>query len=312
MLKIDLLPAHYAIARRNRKVIFTSIPLLVGVAALWLLVLLNINHTIGKQKAALEEATAAANIVLDIQSKTSAKQAELQPIKDKVDFVQAADKSGGQYWDRFHEINKYIYDKAVVSNFSITPPSSVSFAVQLQTTEDAGRFILNLIRCPYITGISISGTPTQGGAIEGAKGTTATGAGGAGAPGMPGMPGMPGGPAETGMPGMAPGMPGMPPGMGGQPGAAAVAGKAQGPIIFTISATLVQPISIPAPPNAAAASAQGMPAGAGPAGPAMPGAGPMGGAPPAEPGASSAEPPSADAGGGKAGRGANAGGGDEA
>ena len=36
MLKLDLLPAHYAVARRNRRLIALSVPVLVVVAALLL------------------------------------------------------------------------------------------------------------------------------------------------------------------------------------------------------------------------------------------------------------------------------------
>ncbi len=294
MLKLDLLPAHYTIARRNRKVIFMSIPLIVGVAFLWLLVTMQLSHTIARTQAELEETKAEADKVRKLQEETEKKKAELQPIQDKVDFIMAADKSGRPYWERFHEINKFIYERAIMTRFAITPPSSVSFEVELETTEDAGRFILNLIQCPAITGISISGQPAQGGVIEGVSGaaSAAAGPGGPGAPGMPG-PGAPGMPPEAmgGMPG--PGGPGMP-GPGGPPAGGAPAGRgAQGPIRLTVTATLTQPITVPQPPGAAPAGGAMM---GGPGGPGAPMGEPgmMGGGPGGPPGAG---PPPGEAGG---------------
>ena len=304
MLKLDLLPAHYTVARRNKKVIILAVPMLVGVGLAWLLVMVSMNTTITKTQAEYDDTKTQADAVRKLQGETTAKKAELQPIQDKVDFILAADKSGGQFWERFHQINRYIYDRALVTSFSITPPDSVSFSVTLDTTEDAGRFILNLIRCPYITGISISGSPSQGGQIQGATGAAAAAMPGAAPGGMPG--GMPGGP-----PGGPPGAAGGPP--GGAP-AAAVSGP--GPITFAVTAKLVQTISIPAPPAAGGGAAAGGPPGAPggppggpggpPGGPGGPGAGPGGpggGAPSETP-----PPPSGPKGGGKA---KGGGGGDE-
>lgn len=281
MLKLDLLPAHYAVARRNRKTIFLSIPLLVGVMLLWLLVMVKMDSTIAATKQELEETTAAANAVRDLQSATEARKAELKPIQDKVDFVMAADKCGQQYWDRFYEINKYIFDRALVTRFSLTPPSAVAFDVEVETTEDAGRFILNLIRCPTITSISISGQPVSGGNIAGVSGTTAVPTAGGAAPGGPGMPGGEMGPGMPGGPPGAPGgMPGGPP--GGAPGGAPSVGGAAGPIRFSVTAQLVQPLTVPTPPAAGGAAAAGPAGPGGPGGP--PGAGPPGAGPGGPPG----------------------------
>lgn len=276
MLKLDLLPAHYAIARRNRKVLFMSIPLLVIVVLGWLGYLAHINSTINATQQKLDETKTQADAVRKLQADTKARQAELDPIQGKITFVQQADLSGSQFWDRFHQLNNYIYDRAVVSSFSITPPSSVSFTAEVETTEDAARFILNMVRCPYITSFSFSAPTTmEGGAIEGAEGMAAAGAGAGAAPGAePGA--SPAGP-EAGPP--PPGGPGAGPGAAG---AAPAGGQAAGgPIRFTVTCTLKQPIAIPTPP---AAGGGGGPGAGGPAGgPGGPG-GPPGGAPSGPPG----------------------------
>lgn len=281
MLKLDLLPAHYAIARLNRKVIIMAIPVLVGVALLWLLLLLNMNGTINRTKSGLESTKVQADKVRDTQGKTAKREGELKPIADRINFVQAADQSGGQFWDRFHEVNKYIHERALISSLSISG-STVTFTAGLENTEDAARFILNMVRCPYITSFSISGLTVAGGAVMSSAGVSPTGgAAPAGAPGMPGAeagapPGM--GPGGPGMPppGMGPGGPGGP-GMGpGAPGGAAPGGAAAaGPITFNVTCTLKQAIVVPTPPAAGGGAAAAGPGGAGPGGP--PGAPGMGG-----------------------------------
>lgn len=290
MLKLDLLPAHYTVARRNRKVIFLSIPLLVGVVLAWLLVMVQMNSTIARTQKELDETTVLAEAVRKIKGETEKQKAELKPIQDKVDFVLAADKSGSQYWERFFEINKFIYGRAVVTRFSITPPDTVAFDVEVETTEDAGRFILNLIQSPDITGISISGQPVAGGTIGGAAGAAPAAApGGEMPPGGPGA-GPPGAPGEA-MPGGAPG------------GAAPAAAGGEGPITFSVKARLVKPIVIPSPPGGGDAAAGGPGGGPPDGGPGAPPGGPPGegtGGPPPEPPA-----------GGEEGGGGGGGGGDE-
>lgn len=302
MLKLDLLPAHYTVARRNRKVIFLSIPLLVGTALLWLLVMVQMNSTITKTQAQLDETKAAADKVRALQSATESRKAELKPIQDKVDFVLAADKCGQQYWDAFYEVNKYIFNRALVTRFSLTPPDAVAFDVEVESTEDAGRFILNLIRCPAITAISISGQPVGGGTIAGISGASPAAAAGAGAPGGEMGPGMPGAPPGGG-PGAAPG------------GAPAPAAGAAGPIRFSVTAKLVKPLSVPQPPSGAAAAPAG--GAGGPGGPGGP-PGAAGGPPPGGGGQPGAGPPGGedkggdeDGGGGGKGGDAGGGGGDE-
>lgn len=298
MLKIDLLPAHYVIARRNRKTLVLCIPVLVGVVAVWLLLLFNVKATIARTEKELEETTAIANKVRDLQQEATTKKGELAPIEAKVNFVKDADASGEPFWDRFHKINKYIYDRVLMTNFSITPPTSVSFTVEIQNTEDAGRFLINLMRCPYITGIQIGGNVGGGGEIRGTSGAAAAPAAG-GEMGMPGggpPPGMDMGPGGPGGPGM-PGMPG-----GGGPAPAA---SAQGVITFSVTCTLKEPINLPSPPSGAPAgggmSPDALPGEMGPGGPGGPG-GPPGG----PPGGGGGPPPGPPADGGGGG-----GGGDE-
>ncbi len=309
MLKIDLLPKHFAIARTNKRILAIGIILLLVVGAGFWVKHRAIGGEIVNVQAAIAALKPDVEEVGKLEKEISEKQGRLDPIKSKIDFVEKADKTGEEYFDRFHSINKYIWAEPQMprmSSFSITGGSSVQFTVRVQGTAGVGRFLLNLLRCPDLTGISYSGVP--GGrsiAASGAGAVTTGGAPGMPGPGRLGPPGMPGGVARPG--GMGPvGMPGAMPGPPGLPGAVATPqaagvepGSPNEPITLQISATLTKPITTPIPPGGGmAAGGMGMggpmmgpgmmgPGGM-PMGPGMmgPGGMPMGpGGPPAAPGA---------------------------
>ncbi|MBD3293426.1 MAG: hypothetical protein GF393_10915, partial [Armatimonadia bacterium] len=209
-----------------------------------------------------------ANKVRDLESETSAKQGQLDPIQAKIDFIEDANTSGEQYWDRFHAINEYIPEFAQMTRFSITAPGSVNFTVIVGDTTEAARFVLNIVHCPALSNVSVSGLPA-GMSIEGAGG--ATGGGGFQPMGGPEM-GM-----DMGMePGMEPGMEAMGP-MGGMGGGAAPQASASGDITLDVSAALTESVGEPVPSGGAAAGGGGAPGMAGMGGPGM-------GAPGMEPG----------------------------
>ncbi len=318
MLKIDLLPKHFAIARTNKRILTIGIVLLVLVGGGFWLKHKAIRAEIAKVQEAIAEVKPTADEVDELQAQISEKQGWLDPIKSKLDFVEKADKTGDKYFDCFHSINKYIWQGAQMSSFSITDGSSVQFTVQVRGDAGVGRFLLNLLRCPDLTNITYSGVP-------GGQSIETSGAGVATAGAVPGPPGMgmmrPGGmpPSvpgpqmqEPGAPPMPPpemmGPGGMPPGMPGPAGLpqAATASRAAGvepgspnePITLQISATLTEPITVPTPPGQAAA-AVGMGGGMGPGmmGPPVPSMG-VGGPLPA-PGSQMGRPagPSAPLGG---------------
>ncbi|MGC9319878.1 MAG: PilN domain-containing protein, partial [Armatimonadota bacterium] len=257
MLRIDLLPRHFAIARTNRILIALFVVLLVIVGVAGVGARLLIGRQIGQTQAKIDDIQPTADKTQSIEAETQRLKSQLQPIKDRVDFVAEADESGAQFWDRFHAINEYIYDKARVTRFSITIPSNCNFDVIVGDTTEAARFLLNLIRCPHLTNISISGLPA-GMSIEGAGGAGGGFApmGGGGIPGE-GMMGEPGMGAEPGMmegPAMGgPAMGGPPMGGGGGGGRLTASGE----IALSVSAQLTIPVSEPTPPSGAAAAGGG-------------------------------------------------------
>lgn len=159
MLRIDLLPKTIVQGRRNVKMAGICLVAVLLSAVVMFLMLQQVKSDIATTEEKLADAKRRADEVRRLQSETSSKKGELAPIQARVDFVEAADNSGEQFFDRFWKINEYIYSGAQMTQFQISPPSSVSFTVLLGDTTEAGRFVLNLIRCPHITGIQIGGMP---------------------------------------------------------------------------------------------------------------------------------------------------------
>ncbi len=220
------------------------IVLLIVTLVGWMAIIGGVKSKITAANAEFDEVKPTADKTRAAEAETTSKQSELQPIADKVQFVTDADECGGQYWDRFHAINEYIYERAQITSFSITGGSAVNFNAIVGDTTECARFVLNLIRCPLLTNVSFSGLPA-GAAVEGAGGATSSFSAGGAAPGMGMDPGM------MGEPGMDMGME-----MGG--GSAGGAVNADGDIVLAVSATLVESLSEPMPPGSAVAGGAGM------------------------------------------------------
>jgi len=221
------------------------IVLLIATLVGWMAIIGGVKSKIAAADAEFDKLKPTADKTRDAEDETASKQADLDPIAEKVRFVEDADNCGGQYWDAFHGINEYIYDKAQITDFNLTGGSAVNFHAVVGDTTECARFVLNLIRCPLLTDISFSGLP-PGAAVAGAGGATSSFSPGGGAGDMGMDPGM------MGEPGMD--MMGMEMG-GGAPGGAVTA---DGDIILAVSATLVESLSEPMPPGAAAAAGGGM------------------------------------------------------
>ncbi len=171
MLKVDLLPRHFAIARLNKKLIVVVVIALIAVAGFWLFRVNTLKATIAQTEETLAEVTVIADKVRGLAQEASQKESDLAPIQEKVDFVAAADDSGAQFWDRFHAINKYISNDAQMSDITISG-SAVEFNVTIRGTLGVARFLLNLLRCPDISDITYSGISGGAGVIAAETGVT--------------------------------------------------------------------------------------------------------------------------------------------
>ncbi len=245
MLKINLLPRSEIVGPINKKLLVVVVVALGAWIAFWMFAAAGVQKQIQEVEKRIEEVRPTAQKVDSLTAELNSKQAELAPIAAKVKFVEEADRSGEPWWDRFHKIKKYIPAYARVTSFVLTN-NSVEFNVTVKGTTQFARFVINLLRCPHITGVTLgglgpgrglpSGEPPEPGewptgrgqpltasmaALTGGGGvqTAPTGMPGGGPAGMPGPMGPPGmgapggtmGPPPMGPPGPASG----PPGMGG-------------------------------------------------------------------------------------------------
>ena len=93
MLRIDLLPRQIAIARTNKLLIALIIVLLVVELGALGAMLMGVKGQIGTVGDELEKITVTADKVEDLQTEVNQKQADLDPIQAKVDFVDDANSS---------------------------------------------------------------------------------------------------------------------------------------------------------------------------------------------------------------------------
>lgn len=268
MLRIDLLPPGVRRARTNKKLLALIVLLLLAAGLGVGFYATTLQAKLTGLQAEYTKVKEAADEVRATEAEAGGIQGRLQPIADKISFIRQADECGYPYWERFFEIAEYIYGGAELRFFGImahpagglvgggdpealyqqTGPAGGSpdcaFGVTVKNANECARFILNLIRCPEISNLRISGTVPSGRAIAAkwpqilqqwnlpSLGGIPTmdveglnfSSGGGGAPGMEGGMGMPGGEMGGGMaggPGAMPGAPGggMPGGPGEMPGA---------------------------------------------------------------------------------------------
>ncbi len=277
MLRIDLLPEHFAAARAAKAwLVLMVLLLLASVVGCfgWLMVTKNRLATV---EAEYEDWHKKAEVVRGLEKKAGELETLAAPIDAKVEFIEAADESGEPYWDAFDKVNRYVYARARVLRFSIQPPNRVHFEVEIPDTTTCGRFVLNLIRCPDISNIRFGGSIPAGPAV----GPNATGGGGGMSMGM--------GMGMEGMPGEMSGMGGMPPMMGGggmPSGGGGGTARAGGPIQLSVDADLKETINTPQPGGGGGGGAPGPPGGGGMEPGMMPGMGPVAGGPGMEPGMS--------------------------
>lgn len=269
MLKINLLPEHFALARKTKQLLALFAVLLVIVAVVWVGYSLKLSAARVAEQARIDEFRPKAAAVDTLESETGAIKRQVPTFARRVVVVRQLEKLPERYIEEFDKVKRYIFANVRVLSWSIDG-GEIRIDAEADTAMDVGRFYLNINRCPYITNIGFSAWSGGGG--------RGGGFGGGGDDDDEDEDDEDSGPSFGG-----PGGSG-----GGMGGAGAIAG---GKIPIQVSATLVNPIRMPTPG-----------AGAAPAGPARPAAPPTSVAPPpggvGAPGATGMMPSAAAPGGG--------------
>jgi Tfp pilus assembly protein PilN len=160
VLKIDLLPRHFAVARRNIAVtILLAVLVLVvavGMLVAWPMYLQAQTREFQQKSADLKP---TIDRVRQLESEIATRKGELIPLQQRVEFVKAADRSGAQYWEAWQEISRYIPEFVQLISFEIQWNNRVDMTCMMQGTESYNRFIVNLMMCPALDNISPSELP---------------------------------------------------------------------------------------------------------------------------------------------------------
>jgi len=199
LLKIDLLPSYVRERRKVKPAIILVVVIILIEVALLMGASMKVKGAIAATQKELDEIEPVAKQVESLEAEAQGDLATVKPAIDRVKYYEDMAKLGDEFIKLIDTVNEYVYEKVTVQNFQ-TDGSNVSFTAVTDSTESFGRFLLNFLRCPAVTNVSVN---------------TNIGGGGGGGAAMPGVPGIPGG------------GPGMPPGIGG-PGVGAAAPAAGG------------------------------------------------------------------------------------
>ncbi|MGD8237467.1 MAG: hypothetical protein PVH68_02855 [Armatimonadota bacterium] len=165
MLKINLLPEHFALVRRTKQLIALFIVLAVAVLAGFL----GYDQAVMRPRMTAEqnriaEFTPKAAEVDELESAARATAGQIPAFQRPVQFVRDLETLPERYVEAFQNVNEYFFANARMLTFAVNG-NQVSFTAEVNSATDVGRFYLNILRCPYITSIGFNawGGGTGGG-----------------------------------------------------------------------------------------------------------------------------------------------------
>ncbi len=185
MLRINLLPEHFAQARRARRLIGVFGVLIALTILFWLLVpgvgwiplgrqIAHTQHLYNgpKETGDPEEMPdkgyhEEAEEVRAIEQKTTDLETQRQPYGERVDVCRDIEAVPAALVAAMTGIEQHIFAGARVTSLSVVAPGQLSLTAETDSIESAGRFYLNILRCEALSNIAINvgqGAPTGGGA----------------------------------------------------------------------------------------------------------------------------------------------------
>ncbi|MFQ6097710.1 MAG: PilN domain-containing protein, partial [Armatimonadota bacterium] len=147
MLRIDLLPEHYGLARKARLWIVIMAVILVIVALCWVGVFIVLSGKQAQRQAHLDLLKPEADAVRKLEGEASKIRGRIPQYGRKVDFIRSLEKPPEEYIDTLDKIAEYIFEGAQVTSWTISG-SHASIDAEVGSTTDAGRFYINIRRCP--------------------------------------------------------------------------------------------------------------------------------------------------------------------
>jgi len=238
MLKLNLLPPNIYEPRKKRAwfAVFVVVWLaLAGGLIAWQLSLVNLKS---QKSEELQQQEAIVRQVEQTEQEARNTRALVAPLLTRAQLADEVFRANRQYPKLYREVRRWTIDSVRYGSLGVAQGITLQAQAVTRDLDEMARYLHVMLQCPLFTGVSISWS-AAGGATTG----TAARPGGFGGMGGPPFGGAYGAPTApyAGMYGAPTGVPGMP---GGLPGAAAssTAQQAQQGVVFTVVATLREPL----------------------------------------------------------------------
>lgn len=155
MIKLNLLPAHVLERQKVKRFIFI-VAALFGLEVAGLVMMILNNTTLAKKlNKELTEKQAQRKEVEAIQAKAKAKQDQIKPFENTVDFVARLagdrdyDPPGVQWANLIDLVIRYTYDRAQYSEVRLAR-NGIGVRGQVDSAPAYVRYVMNLERCPSL------------------------------------------------------------------------------------------------------------------------------------------------------------------
>lgn len=258
MLRINLLPAYIGEKRKTRLAIAGASALALAVTGGMLFAWSVQKQAVEKREAEAADMERQAQAVTELQNQASSIRSGILPITNKVSFIEQVRFYNTLRPKIFRQAARYTTNNVEYSAMSVQQ-QTLSISAFAPKTSDIGRFLITMFGNPDLSAVSVAGVPGWGGQGGGGGG----GYGGGGVPGGSGYGGSGGsGPTAAGIAsgGAGGGYGGGGGGYGGgggfNPGGAGQPQNRRG-FPFSVTATLIQPVTPPTPPSAGGGAAGG-------------------------------------------------------
>jgi len=144
MIKLNLLPAHFLERRRVKSLLRLLAVVLVAELALLGFYMINLGRQVRAAQANLADATARAQVVLNLESQAQSVRSGISPLTQWTDFADNVARTNQQWAKLLSELNKWVYEKVALSSMSISG-SQVSLVGATDNMKSVAKYYLTML-----------------------------------------------------------------------------------------------------------------------------------------------------------------------
>ncbi|MDX1931919.1 MAG: hypothetical protein SFU56_04880 [Capsulimonadales bacterium] len=160
MLKINLLPTYIAEQKRTRTAIVLASLLWFAVLALGLGYHFgSLVPTVTKREEEANKQERLANAATTYASETDRIRQQIQPLKDKVEYVKAVRFHNELYQKIYRNAARYTFDQVEYASMTVNG-QVLAINAYVKSLDDLGRFYLTMFGNPDVTAVTIQGIPS--------------------------------------------------------------------------------------------------------------------------------------------------------